>query len=73
MATNNFLFAGGFSANFLICSLKRPAPTVPASLGRRSSSWSTTIMQMGSMGLDVELENTMHLGDGLRIVRRTVI
>src|SRR6266568_886788 len=31
------------------------------------------MMQMGSMGLGVELENPMNLGDGLRIFRRTVI
>ena len=31
------------------------------------------MMQMGSIGLSVKFENPMHLGDGLRIFRRTVI
>ena len=30
------------------------------------------MMQMGSMGLGVELKNAMDLGDGLRIERRAV-
>src|SRR5438067_9596116 len=31
------------------------------------------MMQMGSMGSGVECEDAVHLGDGLRIFRRTVI
>ena len=31
-----------------------------------------TVGWLGSMGLRIEFENAMHLGDGLRILRRTV-